>query len=384
MVRMLSRICEVISSYSLYSWTIVVFISCEQIDSLPPYARDVSAGAKFTIVLTDEGSVWTAGNYLVQLLGNDSEAVSKETPVEILRDVVAVSAGLTHALMLKKDGTLWAMGRNEYGQLGDGTSEDRGRPIMMTNHVRTMAAGFGFSVVVKTDGTLWTVGQNNFGQLGRGEEDDRELRLVMKEVLTAKAGYYHVLVVKNDHSLWGFGSNIFGALGMTTGIPISRKPVRIFIKDVNQVVDVAAGSGYSLCRTDDNLVYAAGLNHYQTRADTTYQFADQFHLVMVNVKAMAADELHCLFLTTDNVLYGCGNGADGQLGNVDEVLDSQGNTNVPVLIMTDVTRFDAGGRHSVLIKNDRTVWMMGNNNDGQFGNYSTFGATSPLQVFWEF
>ena len=49
------------------------------------------------------------------------------TPVQVqgLSSVVAIAAGIDHNLAVKSDGTVWAWGRNSYGQLGDGTTTDR-------------------------------------------------------------------------------------------------------------------------------------------------------------------------------------------------------------------------------------------------------------------
>ena len=40
-----------------------------------------------------------------------------------------LSAGLYHSLAVKPDGTLWAWGRNDYGQLGDGTVTEKHCPV---------------------------------------------------------------------------------------------------------------------------------------------------------------------------------------------------------------------------------------------------------------
>ena len=43
-------------------------------------------------------------------------------------NVTAIAAGDYHSLFLKSDGSLWAMGWNDYGQLGDGTINNTNRP----------------------------------------------------------------------------------------------------------------------------------------------------------------------------------------------------------------------------------------------------------------
>jgi alpha-tubulin suppressor-like RCC1 family protein len=79
-------------------------------------------------------------------------------PVRIpdLGDVIAVKAGARHSLALRKDGTVFAWGDNTLGQVGDGTTINRDRPVVVQG-VRSavaIAAGASFSVVVLSDGTV--------------------------------------------------------------------------------------------------------------------------------------------------------------------------------------------------------------------------------------
>ena len=77
-----------------------------------------------------------------------------------------------HTVAVKTDGTLWAWGYNAYGQLGLG---DLGRPLRADagRHRQptgsAVAAGLRFSFGLKTDGSLWAWGQNDYGQLGLGD-----------------------------------------------------------------------------------------------------------------------------------------------------------------------------------------------------------------------
>ena len=64
------------------------------------------------------------------------------------------------------NGTLWATGNNDRGQLGDGTRTGRLTPVQVATGVRSVAGGFYHSLFVKTDGTLWAMGANSLGQSG--------------------------------------------------------------------------------------------------------------------------------------------------------------------------------------------------------------------------
>jgi alpha-tubulin suppressor-like RCC1 family protein len=88
----------------------------------------------------------------------------------------AVAAGVRHSLILKTDGSLWAMGMNSVGQLGDGTTTNRTSPVqILSGGVQAVAAGSssGHSLILKTDGSLWAMGSNNYGQLGDGTTTNR-------------------------------------------------------------------------------------------------------------------------------------------------------------------------------------------------------------------
>ncbi len=78
-------------------------------------------------------------------------------------------------MALKSDGTVWAWGDNEFGQLGDGTTIVSIIPVQIPglNGVIALAAGRNHTVALKSDGTVWAWGFNAYGQLGDGTTTDR-------------------------------------------------------------------------------------------------------------------------------------------------------------------------------------------------------------------
>jgi len=108
----------------------------------------------------------------------DGTTTNRSTPVQVASGVATVSAGPIYSLYLKTDGTLWAMGNNDSGQFGDGTTTGnlkpkRSTPMRVASGVATMSAGGRHSLYVKTDGTLWATGGNDYGQLGDGTTTNR-------------------------------------------------------------------------------------------------------------------------------------------------------------------------------------------------------------------
>ena len=119
--------------------------------------------------LRRDGTVWVWGEdgSITGTFGTNHT-----TPVQVpgIQDVTAIAAGGQHLLMLKSDKTVWSIGVNVMGQLGDGTTTNRTTPVQVAglSNVARIAAGQEFSVARKEDGTIWAWGINFSGQLGPG------------------------------------------------------------------------------------------------------------------------------------------------------------------------------------------------------------------------
>ena len=94
----------------------------------------IAAGDFHSLALTSDGTVWAWGGNNRGQLGNPG-LVQSATPVQVagLTDVVAIAAGSEHSIALKADGTMWSWGRNDFGQLGDGSGSDRHAPVLATS-----------------------------------------------------------------------------------------------------------------------------------------------------------------------------------------------------------------------------------------------------------
>ena len=133
--------------------------------------------------------------------------------------VTAIAAGQDHSLFLKSDGSLWTMGDNVEGELGDGSFNNTNQPEQIVpSGVTAIAAGAYHSLFLKTDGSLWAMGMNIAGQLGDGTGNystnrPGANRWRLSGVTAIAGGYEHSLFVKSDGSLWAMGWNGSGQLG---------------------------------------------------------------------------------------------------------------------------------------------------------------------------
>jgi alpha-tubulin suppressor-like RCC1 family protein len=189
-----------------------------------PLTPLVSIGDSHGLVLAPNGSLWSWGGqdrgWPVLGLGK------KEFTLELTRigedaNWMFISAGDDHNLALKSDGTIWAWGANYRGQLGNGysarTSTNRAamiqdRPVHTVpgNDWVQVEAGSVCSYAIKRDGTLWAWGLNNFGQLGVGSWTDSPTPVQVNAAtnwVKVRAGGVSAAGVQSDGSLWIWGGS---------------------------------------------------------------------------------------------------------------------------------------------------------------------------------
>jgi alpha-tubulin suppressor-like RCC1 family protein len=167
-----------------------------------------SSGWSMYAIKTD-GTLWAWGYNGHGELG-DGTTTNRSSPVQVgaLTNWSLVSAGSYlgySACAIKTDGTLWSWGYNGLGQLGDGTTTSRSSPVQvgtLTNWSKVAICGYyGSAIAIKTDGTLWAWGYNNYGQLGQNDTVDRSSP-VQVGALTAWsqvfAGAYDAFALQNQ------------------------------------------------------------------------------------------------------------------------------------------------------------------------------------------
>ena len=132
--------------------------------------------------------------------------------------VLQFDTGQHFVMAIKAEGSLWAWGRNQSGQLGDGTTSLRKNPKQIgtdTDWHRIVAAKL-HTLAIKNDGTLWAWGFNSNGQLGDGTTYSKHIPTQVGSATNWSAiagGPGHTLALKSDGTLWAWGYNVYGQLG---------------------------------------------------------------------------------------------------------------------------------------------------------------------------
>jgi alpha-tubulin suppressor-like RCC1 family protein len=189
----------------------------------------VAAGWDYTVALRADGSLWTWGNNNTGQLGNGT-LMNTNRPQPIgtnatWRAIATEGTGpASHSLAIRSDGTLWAWGANNDGQLGIGTYSSTNAPQQVGTNTNweAVAAGGRHTVALREDGTLWTWGRNENGQLGNGTDGPFENANTPQQVgiqetwVAVTAGREHTVALRADGSLWAWGDNGWGQLGTGT------------------------------------------------------------------------------------------------------------------------------------------------------------------------
>jgi alpha-tubulin suppressor-like RCC1 family protein len=368
-----------------------------------PIVTDVARGgtAIHSLFLKSDGSLWAMGDNQYGELGEGTITDSPfyytnsiyynwpQRPEQIVAsNVTAIAAGEYHSLFLKSDGSLWAMGDNGDAQLGDGTSDDgyyyTNRPEqIVASNVTAIAAGQWHSLFLKSDGSLWAMGDNTFGQLGDGSNtlSERPEQIVASNVTAIAAGQYHSLFLKSDGSLWAMGDDTYGQLGDGTneGGSYTNRPEQIV---ANGVTAIAAGESHSLFLKSGGSLWAMGLNSGGQLGDGTYNNTNlPEQIVASNVTTIAGGGEQSLFVKSDGSLWAMGLGYNGEVGNGTDLDAKQPEQ----IVSSDVTAIAGGLWHSLFVKSDGSLWAMGNNEYGQLGdgfldNIYFPGVDTPEQI----
>jgi alpha-tubulin suppressor-like RCC1 family protein len=231
-------------------------------------------------------------------------------PVELIisNGVTAVAMNGQRDTFFIRDGSLWAMGNNEGGFLGDGSSETPDHPIqVVSSGVAAVACGEAFTILLKGDGSVWGFGWNGDGPLGDGTENTSVMRpkqLINGGIAAIAAGGSHSLFIKRDGSLWGTGNNVFGQLGLGTNVNRVLQPVEIA---ASNVVSVAAAHGHTLFLKSDGSLWAMGLNDWGQIGDCSIDWRYRPEQILSNnVVAATAGASGSVFLKKDGSLWAMG------------------------------------------------------------------------------
>ena len=349
-------------------------------------AQRLAAGYNYSLSIHADGTLWAWGLNNYGQLGT-GDLTYRTTPVQVgtATNWQSVAAGETHVVATRTDGTLWTWGNTNYDYFSSPSASQKTPVQLGTAAVwQSVAAGSYFSLAIRTDGALCAWGVNsNYGQFGTGSSYIANPRTTPAQVGMATnwqsvaAGYAHGVAVRRDGTLWTWGSNLSGELGngtaSTGGTPITQ------VGTATTWQSVAAGDGFSLATRTDGTLWSWGGNFYGQLGTSTgiSSKVPQQVGTSTNWQRVAAGVQHAAAVQRDGTLWAWGRNTFGQAGPDGTPLTA------PTQVGTATGWQDvaAGYSHTLALRADGTLWAWGDNTKGQVGTGSPAARIeAPVQV----
>lgn len=249
-------------------------LSAVPVTGLTPGVQAITAGHYQTCALTQAGAVTCWGAAWGRSYDEDGQPITAAaratTPVIVTgleSEVAAVVAGRYHACALTLGGVVKCWGWNANGQLGDGTSVDRPVPvdvIGLAPGTRAIAAGFDHTCGLAADGQVLCWGRNAYGQLGDGTTTDRPRPIAVTGLSTTvralAAGEDHTCALTNDNAVACWGDNENWQLGVNTREEARPTPERV--PGLSAVHALTAGATHTCALVEGDGVTCWGGNEF--------------------------------------------------------------------------------------------------------------------------
>lgn len=238
-----------------------------QLGSLTTW-NSIYVGNEFTIGTLTNGTLWAWGRNNFGQLGQGN-VTDYSSPVQVgtLTNWSTIGGCSTNWIANKTDGTLWGCGNNTWGTLGLGDITHRSSPVQIGSLTNWSYVSKGrnnglVNYAIKTDGTLWTMGYNGTGELGQNNATPSSSPIQIGSLTTWSSiisGVYHRLALRTDGTLWAWGYNDQGQLGLGNRTYYSS-PVQV--GTMTNWSSLGPGNSSSAAIKTDGTLWAWGANDY--------------------------------------------------------------------------------------------------------------------------
>ena len=306
---------------TLYAWGYYSNFTASVVNPTPTLTgtalptRSTASGFSHSLAVRADGTLWAWGENAYGQLG-DGTTIWRTAPVQVGtdRNWVMVAAGGNHSLALKADGTVWAWGSNRAGQLGNAINNNTDSGILLPTQVgpdlyTKVSAGYSHSLGLRADGTLSAWGYNQYGQLGTtasASANPTPTRVGTDLYTQVAAGHAYNLGLRPNGTLWAWGQNDTSQLGSPLNYDRNPTPAQVGTDLYKQV---SAGYSHSLGLRADGTLWAWGYN-YGNQLGTGTRTADPIptptQVGTALYKQVVACHSHSLGLRADGTIWGWG------------------------------------------------------------------------------
>lgn len=336
----------------------------------------IAVGGSHTCALTLAAAVHCWGrNQFGQIGDGTTTNSSAAKPVNGLgRGVIAITAGLYHTCALTQVGGVQCWGRNEVGQLGDGAGADSSSPKPVTglaSDVTAIAAGSYHTCALTASGEIQCWGYNGNGQLGDGTIDaassPRQVIGLAGTVKSIGAGLYHTCALNTAGAVQCWGDNARGQLGDNAVVQVSVPNAATGL--ASGVAAIALGDEHTCSLSTTGLVSCWGYNNVGQLGDGTTTNRDRPEPVNglgAGVKALTAGGSHTCALSSNGGIECWGSNDKGELG--DGATNHTSSPKTVTTVTSGVVAVVAGRQATCALTSSGTVPCWGNNQYLQLGS----------------
>ena len=343
-------------------FVLIFFVNFSYADTL----NKISVGYNHTGVIDDNSTLYMWGGNTYGQLGIKKDPTNYydnyKFPQEVMRGAKSIFAGYYNSAIIKNDNTLWMTGRNNKGQLGDGTITNRELPIKIMNDVKSVSFGDTHTAIIKNDGTLWMTGSNYYGQLCNGTYVDSKVPVkIMDDVSSVALIDYNTYIIKSDGRLFKCGMSNVAEID-------ERVPYEMEFYDdygnKRSVRQINVNSTNIFILLDDGSLWFTGTirDFYGSEYTRSY--------IQFIIDSCSDADIKKYY-------------QDYYAEHFEELRKSYAGTRVSSygylfkVINSGVKLVRATGTTFAILKNDNTLWMWGNNSSGQLGNGTTKDIYNP-------
>ena len=368
---------------------------------------EVGLSTACTRLTSGEARCWGANPY--GGLG-DGTTVSRVRPVAVsnaggsgpLTGIASIAGGWGHTCAVLENGQARCWGSNSNGQLGDGTTTNASRPVVVSNPdgtgpltgVREMDAANNTTCAVLDSGEAYCWGENSSGQLGTGSTDERHRPTLVSAPIDAGAiegvqhlsvGLNHACAIVGGAEVRCWGGNGSGALGdgtlMRRARPVSVIDPSVALRPLADVEQISTGDIHSCVLLTDGHVRCWGgdgtatplLGNPDVRSSNVAVPVsnDAGTDALTGVEAVTVGRAHTCALMESGQARCWGANGSGQLGD-----GTRTNRVLPVTVLnedgtaplTGIVQIDAGYGHTCAVLANGQARCWGDNSDGALGD----------------
>ncbi|MEG2378165.1 MAG: S8 family serine peptidase, partial [Clostridia bacterium] len=315
-----------------------------------------------------------------------------------------IETGDGFCLALLEDGTVWAWGKNNHGQLGNNTLINSYYPVRVIglSNITAISAGNGHAMAMDSNRKIWSWGDNAYGQLGLGDHVDRKIAQQVtagvsgsdnsneRVVLGGNFSIVHGMTAGGEVNLYACGDNTYGQIGNGTFGGSYATFTAVTFGVWNWITDIVAGQAHAFILSNER-AYGWGLNSDGQLGNGTYVNVAKPAMQHDLISKVACGDYHTLILKKDGMGYGFGNNGNARIGETlppgttepilkhpNPIYIFQSSTNDPI------TQISGGATHSGILFKSGEAMLWGSNYSGELGVVTPGEYTGTLQHFTDF